>query len=123
MPTIRLGEIALARSGDKGSGANVGVLARSAENYELLRQVLTADAVEQFFKPMGVGTVTRFELPNLGAFNFLLPKILDGGGSRTLRVDAQGKTLGMALLELMIDVPDHLAPAAPFSPSSDRKAQ
>lgn len=104
--SIRLGEIAHARSGDKGSGANVGVIAYTPAGYELLRNLLSADRVEEFFRPMGVGKVTRYEIPNLGALNFLLPHILAGGGSRSLRTDAQGKTLGQALLELPIEIPE-----------------
>ena len=103
--TIRLGDMAYARSGDKGAGANVGVIARSPEGYELLRQHLTADRVEAFFKPMGVGRVVRYELPNLGALNFVLPRILGRGGSVSLRIDAQGKALGQALLELRLEIP------------------
>ncbi|MFO0948079.1 MAG: hypothetical protein U1D30_19525 [Planctomycetota bacterium] len=109
--TVRLGEIAHARSGDKGSGANVGIIAYTNTGYEFLQGKLSAERVEQFFQPMGVGKVTRFEIPNLGAFNFLLPNILAGGGSRSLRTDAQGKTLGQALLELPMDIPEDLLPA------------
>jgi hypothetical protein len=104
--TIRLRDIAYARSGDKGSGANVGVIARTPGDYELLRRHLTAETVEQFFKPMGVGTVVRYELPNLGALNFILPGILAGGGSVSLRTDAQGKALGQQLLEMKIELPE-----------------
>jgi hypothetical protein len=106
--TVRLGEIAYARSGDKGAGANVGVIARTPAVFEHVRQHLTAEVVEAFFKPMGVGKVVRYELPNLGALNFVLPGILDGGGSLSLRIDAQGKALGQALLEMILDVPDEL---------------
>jgi hypothetical protein len=105
MRTIHLGDIAYARSGDKGSAANVGVIARTQGDYDLLRQHLTAAVVEAFFKPLGVGTVVRYELPNLGALNFVLPNVLDGGGSVSLRTDAQGKALGQALLELRLEVP------------------
>jgi hypothetical protein len=103
--TIRLGDIAYARSGDKGSGANIGVIARSPTDYETLRRYLTACAVEAFFKPMGVGTVVRYELPNLGALNFVLPNVLHDGGSTSLRIDAQGKALGQVLLEMRLEVP------------------
>ena len=99
---IRLGEIAYARSGDKGSGANVGVIARTPEGFTLLRNYLSAARVEKFFKPLGVGKVIRYELPNLGALNFLLPGVLAGGASRSLRTDAQGKTLGQAILEMKL---------------------
>lgn len=105
MPNIRLGEIAYARSGDKGAGANVGVIASSPAAYEVLRKHLSAAAVEAFFAPMNPGRVVRYELPNLGALNFVLPTILSGGGSVSLRVDAQGKALGQAILEMRIEVP------------------
>lgn len=108
----RLGDIAVARSGDKGSGANVGVIARVPEAYPVLREHLTARRVEEFFSPLGVQNVQRFEIPNLGALNFLLPGVLAGGGSRSLRIDAQGKTLGQALLEMPIEVADELLRAA-----------
>lgn len=101
---IRLGEIAYARSGDKGSSANVGVIAHTAAGFAFLREALSGARVEEFFKPMGVGPVTRYELSNLGAFNFILPGILAGGASRSLRSDAQGKTLGQALLELKLEI-------------------
>ena len=97
---IRLGEIAYARSGDKGSSANVGVIARTLQGFEVLRSYLSAERVEKFFKPLGVGRVVRYELPNLGALNFVLPGVLAGGASRSLRTDAQGKTLGQAILEM-----------------------
>ena len=99
---IPLREIAHARSGDKGNSANVAVFARSPAAYAWLRDHLTAASVETFFKPLGVGTVTRYEVPNLEALNFILPEILAGGGSRSLRIDSQGKTLGMALLEMPV---------------------
>ena len=105
---IRLGEIAHARSGDKGSSANIGVIARTAAGFSFLRAALTAAMVETYFQPMGVGTVVRYELANLGAFNFILPAILNGGGSVSMRIDAQGKALGQILLELTLDVPDDL---------------
>jgi hypothetical protein len=103
---IPLREIAFARSGDKGSSANIAVFGRNPAAYRWLRNRLTADVVERFFKPLGVGAVTRYDVPNLEALNFVLPNVLAGGGSRSLRIDAQGKTLGMALLELRIEYPE-----------------
>ncbi len=100
---IPLREIAHARSGDKGASANVAIFARTPEAYAWMCQNLTAAVVEDYFRPLGVGTVTRFEVPNLEALNFLLPAVLAGGGSRSLHIDAQGKTLGMALLEIPIN--------------------
>jgi hypothetical protein len=105
---LKLRKIAFARSGDKGSSANVAVFANTREGYDFLRDRLTARRVEEYFKPLGVGTVERFEVPNLDAFNFVLPGILAGGGSRSLRIDAQGKTLGEALLEMVVEVPEEL---------------
>ncbi|MFI5357450.1 MAG: hypothetical protein ACHQ4G_08960 [Opitutales bacterium] len=101
--TILLREIAHARSGDKGNSANVAVFARTPAAYVWLRDHLTAAAIETYFKPLGVGAVIRYEVPNLEALNFILPDILAGGGSRSLRIDAQGKTLGMALLEMPVE--------------------
>jgi len=109
---IHLIDIAYARSGDKGAGANVGVIARTPAGYELLRRELTAERVEAFFKPLGVGKVTRYELPNLGALNFILLHILDGGGSVSLRIDAQGKALGQAILEMELEVTEEEAATA-----------
>ncbi|HXQ82155.1 MAG TPA: hypothetical protein VN775_12625 [Opitutaceae bacterium] len=103
---IPLREIAFARSGDKGSSANIAVFARTPAAYGWLRGHLTEAAVEAYFRPLGVGRVTRYDVPNLEAVNFVLTGVLAGGGSRSLRVDAQGKALGMALLELQVDYPE-----------------
>jgi hypothetical protein len=113
VPTIRLGQIAYARSGDKGAGANVGVIAHTAAGFEFLRRSLTAGRVEAFFSRANPGRVIRYELPNLLALNFILPTILDGGGSVSLRIDAQGKTLGQAILEMPIEIPDEFGNALP----------
>ena len=110
MATLRLGQIAHARSGDKGAGANIGVIAFTPGGYQVLQQKLSADAVERFFAPMKPGKVTRYEMPNIGALNFVLSEILDGGGSVSLRIDAQGKALGQAILEMTLDVPDDVLP-------------
>lgn len=104
--------IAFARSGDKGNSANVALFGRTPECYRWLRDHLTAAMVEDYFRPLGVGSVVRFDVPNLEALNFVLPHILGGGGSRSLRIDAQGKTLGMALLELSMEIPESLEHAA-----------
>ena len=85
--SVRLGRIARSRSGDKGTGSNIGVIADSRAAYQLLRDQLTAERVADFFRPMGVVSVERYELPNLGAFNFVIRGIL----ARNTRVDAQGK--------------------------------
>jgi hypothetical protein len=106
--TVRLGDIATARSGDKGTGANIGIIARDAATYNYLKQYLSAERVAEFMKPLAPGAVQRFELPNLHAFNFLLPEVLAGGGSKSLRIDAQGKTLGQVLLEMPVEIPEDL---------------
>ena len=104
--TVQLREVAYTRSGDKGADANVGVIARTPAAFETLRHHLTEQVVAEFFKSMGVGKVDRYELPNIGAMNFVLHDILDGGGSVSLRIDAQGKSLGQHLLELRLELPD-----------------
>ena len=104
---IRLGEIAFARSGDKGSGANVGVIAYTRTGYNYLRRALSVSRVGKFYKRLGVGQVVRYELPNLLAFNFVLPGVLAGGASRSLRIDAQGKALGQALLEMELKISEY----------------
>jgi hypothetical protein len=103
---VRLLDLAHARSGDKGDTANVGVIARKAEYYPLLVRVLTSERVAAHFGGMLTGPVERFELPNLHALNFLLHGALGGGGTVSLKTDAQGKTLSTALLRLEIEVPD-----------------
>ncbi len=101
---IRLIQIAHARSGDKGDTANVGVIARSPQYYALLQKYLTADRVKKHFEGICYGTVERFELPNLGALNFLLHHSLGGGGTKSLKNDAQGKTLSNVMLRMRIDI-------------------
>ena len=106
---IQLVNIAHARSGDKGDTANVGLIALREEIYPLLVSEVTAERVKEHFGPMVKGDVERFELPNLGALNFLLHGALGGGGTLSLMTDAQGKTFSTALLRMMIDVPDSQA--------------
>ena len=103
---VRLLDLAHARSGDKGDTANVGVIARRPAWYPLLVRELTAERVAGHFAGMLTGGVERFELPNLGALNFLLHGALGGGGTVSLKTDAQGKTLSTALLRMEIEVPD-----------------
>jgi hypothetical protein len=109
--TIRLGDLAHARSGDKGNTANIGVVARDDATFAWLRVHLTEKAVADYFAPLGHGSVRRFELPNLNALNFVIEMALSGGASRSLRLDTQGKALGVVLLELRLPVPD-TGPAA-----------
>lgn len=106
---IPLSKIAYARSGDKGDGSNVGVVAYNAEIYEILKEKLTTDRVKQHFKEICFGKVDRYEAPNLLALNFILHDSLGGGGSESLKTDAQGKTHGLGILFMEIDVPDDLA--------------
>ena len=108
---VSLLKLAHARSGDKGDTANVGLIALKDEYYQLLVQHVTAESVKQHFGPMVKGDVERFELPNLGALNFLLHGALGGGGTLSLMTDAQGKTFSTALLRMNIDVPDETAVA------------
>jgi hypothetical protein len=100
MNPIKLGEIAQARSGDKGNHANIGVVAKTKPAYEFLRDELTADRVAEYFRALRPTRVERFELPNVLALNFLLYNVLDGGASRSLRTDTQGKLLGTALMQM-----------------------
>ena|SRR5579883_2126791 len=106
---IRLGDIAHTRSGDKGDTCNIGVIAKDARHYELLAREITADRVKQHFGDLVKGNVERFELPNLSALNFLLHQALGGGGTVSLRVDAQGKTFGASLLGMEIEAPAGLS--------------
>ena len=101
---IRLGQIAFARSGDKGAAANIGVIAHTTAGYDFLLTHLTAEKVKNYFKSMGAGAVVRYELPNLLALNFVVPDILDRGGSVSLRIDAQGKALGQGILEMPLEI-------------------
>jgi hypothetical protein len=101
---IPLSQIAHARSGDKGDVANVGVIAYDAKHYPILVREVTAEHVKTFFGSFVQGAVERYELPNLGALNFLLHGALGGGGTLSLRIDAQGKTMGAALLRMEIEV-------------------
>jgi hypothetical protein len=109
MARIRLREIAHGRSGDKGSDANIGVVAYTAAGFAHLRRVLTAQRVAEFLAPMKPTAVERYELAGIGALNFVCRGILAGGAARCLRVDPQGKALAGVLLEMEIDRPDDLA--------------
>ena len=115
---VRLLDIAHARSGDKGDTANVGVIALKPEWYPVLVQHLTLERVQRHFRDVITGPVERFELPNLKALNFLLHGALDGGGTLSLKTDAQGKVFSTAMLRMVLDIPDADAkalalPAAP----------
>jgi len=101
---IQLIKIAHARSGDKGDTANIGLIALRPEYYEVLKEQVTAEKVKKHFGNMVKGEVVRYEMPNIGALNFLLHNILGGGGTMTLKHDAQGKTLSTALLRMEIEI-------------------
>ncbi len=107
-PTITLGVIAHARSGDKGNHANVGVIAYTHAGYEFLLEQLTPERVGRFFATLEPTRVERFELPRLCALNFLLLNALGGGASQSLRIDTQGKLLGTSVLELELPHPANL---------------
>jgi hypothetical protein len=109
---VRLLDIAHARSGDKGDTANVGVIALRPEWYDILATYVTRARVKEHFRGMIMGDVERYELPNLRAVNFLLYGALDGGGTLSLKTDAQGKVYSTALLRMVIDVPDAEARSA-----------
>jgi hypothetical protein len=101
---VKLLKLAHARSGDKGDTANVGLIALREEFYPVLAREVTAGRVKEHFGGMVRGGVERFELPNLGALNFLLHESLGGGGTLSLMTDAQGKTFSTALLRMFIDI-------------------
>jgi hypothetical protein len=104
MARIQLRQIAHARSGDKGDCANIGLIALKPDYYPALATQVTAERVKEHFQELCQGRVERFELPNLHALNFLLYQALDGGGTVSLRTDAQGKTFSAALLRMEIDL-------------------
>ncbi len=108
---VQLVKLAHARSGDKGDTANVGLIALRAEIYPILVREVTKARVKEHFKGICQGEVERFELPNLGALNFLLHESLGGGGTLSLMTDAQGKTFSTALLRMEIEITDQEASA------------
>jgi hypothetical protein len=103
--SIRLGALAHTRSGDKGDNSNIGVVANDQTGYDWLETHLTEQVVADYFGPMRVGRVTRFVIPGLRAFNFVIEHALAGGASRSLRIDSQGKALGVVMLELELPAP------------------
>jgi hypothetical protein len=107
---VRLERIAHARSGDKGDGSNVGVIAASPELYRVLVDALTVERVAHHFREVCRGKVERFEVPNLNALNFILHDSLGGGGTESLKTDAQGKTHAQGLLAMEVEVPEELLP-------------
>jgi hypothetical protein len=105
---IKLENICHTRSGDKGDTANIGLIARKPEYYPIIKKYVTADLVKKHFEGICLGKVVRFEMPNLNALNFLLHNSLGGGGTVSLMNDAQGKTLGSALLRMEIEVEEQV---------------
>ncbi|GBD88992.1 hypothetical protein BMS3Abin03_02936 [bacterium BMS3Abin03] len=101
---VKLLDIAHGRSGDKGDAANVGIIAYDDKGYEIIKKYLTREKVKKHFEGICKGEVERFELPNLRALNFLLHNTLGGGGTVSLKHDAQGKTLAAALLRMELDI-------------------
>lgn len=108
MKTISLSTIAHARSGDKGDAVNCGVIAYREEWYPVIREALTTERVKTYFDGVCLGEVERYEMPNLWAVNFVLHNTLGGGGTVSLKLDAQGKTIASAMLMMEIEVPDDL---------------
>lgn len=108
MARIKLIEIAHGRSGDKGNGSNVGIIARHPDIYPYLKKELTAEKVKDYMKHICKGEVERYEMENIGALNFILNESLGGGGTVSLKLDAQGKTHASTLLRLEMDVPEEL---------------
>ena len=107
---VPLERVAHARSGDKGDASNVGLIAATPEIYEVLRREVTAERVKEHFREVCRGPVERYELPNLLALNFMLHDSLGGGGTESLKNDAQGKTHAQGLLEMLVDLPEELWP-------------
>jgi hypothetical protein len=100
---IRLKDICHGRSGDKGDAANIGVIAYKKEDYELIKKKLSTGVVKKYFEGICLGDVERYEMPNINALNFVLHNTLGGGGTVSLKNDAQGKTLASALLMMEIE--------------------
>lgn len=101
---MKLKEIAHTRTGDKGNMSNIAVIPYNEKDYPMLKELLTQEKVEEFFSEICLGGVTRYELDNICAFNFVMEQSLGGGVTRSLSIDKHGKSLGMALLEMEIDI-------------------
>lgn len=102
--TVQLKDIATSRSGDKGSNANIGIIAEDPKYYDAMEEQITADRVKDFFDHFVDGDVTRFEMPNFDSLNFILEEALDGGAATSVRVDRQGKAMCETILQMEIDV-------------------
>ena len=108
--TVPLRELAHARSGDKGDTSNVGVIAYDEADYPILRDQVTVERVRALCGSLVLGEVVRYELPNIGALNFVLKGALQGGVTTSLALDPHGKTRSSLILDLPIDVPDGYVP-------------
>ena len=106
MKEVALARIAHGRSGDKGDTVNCGIIARKPEYYSIIAEQVTAECVKKHFGEFCKGSVTRYDLPKIHAFNFVLKQSLGGGGTVSLRIDTQGKTYAGALMRLKVQVPD-----------------
>lgn len=123
---VRLCDVAHARSGDKGSHANIGVIAHTAAGWEWLGSVLTETRVAGFFLSLRPRQVVRYPMPGIHAWNFVLENVLAGGASGSLRTDSQGKTLALALLQMELPPPpgpEVFPSAAAESPAQDPTSQ
>jgi len=109
MKKVPLSQIAHARSGDKGDGSNVGLIAYSKAGYEVIQSQVTSERVKHHYHAICLGKVDRYELPNLNALNFILHDSLGGGGTESLKTDAQGKTHGVGILSMEVEVPEDFA--------------
>ena len=106
MALVYLNTLAHGRSGDKGDTSNVCVFARDPKDYEFLKRILTVERVKEYFGDMVKGTVTRYEVPSLNGFNFVMKHALGGGATHSLRLDSLGKSMGSAFMRMKIDYPD-----------------
>ena len=113
---VRLDQIAVARSGDKGDHVNIGIIARRKEWFPLLKNVISQSLLERLFGEMAEGGIQRYPMEGIGALNVLLFNALQGGGTVALRLDAQGKSIGQALLRTLIDIPSGLAEEMGLNP-------
>jgi hypothetical protein len=121
IPLLTLSSIADGRSGDKGNHANIAIIAYTKAGYDWLRANLSAEVVQDYFKSLKPSRVVRYEAGNVLGLNFLLYDVLAGGASRSLRVDTQGKTLALALLQMPITTPENIvAMFRGSSPSAKR---
>jgi hypothetical protein len=106
MAQIHLIDIAHGRSGDKGDTSNVCVFARKPEYYSIIEREVTPEKVKEYFGDMVKGEVTRYAVPSLGGFNFVMNHALGGGATMSLRLDSLGKSMGSAFMRMMINVED-----------------